>query len=433
MDVNIQSILESELAEGLKKYNAKEISGLVMELPSGEIRAVANLPSFHPASFEKFPIENQKLRLITDQVEPGSVLKLIPFAYLLENNLVNLSDSVDCSQGYVTIGRHTIHDVKVSHNLNAKQALVLSSNVATYEFGKDIPNKDLYDLYNNFGFLKRTGIHLPGEATGSMVSPDKWRGITNANILIGYGTSATMLQIANAYATIANGGTSVKPSIIKGKIYRNNNIVYDKTSKGKRIVSEKTSLTMTDWLVEAVENGTGKSARIKNVKIAGKTGTAAKIDPATNRYSQRKYIATFVGYFPAYNPQYLILITLDEPYPLTQGGQVAAPIFKNVAERQIGLNPLLLTIDETIKNTIKSEAQETKIDEQSIAEMHRTLDDDMTIVPNFINMSLRDAIKIATSSGLDITINGNGRVIRQRPREGSVVKIGTRCEVTAVG
>ncbi|MFH0765235.1 MAG: penicillin-binding transpeptidase domain-containing protein [Calditrichota bacterium] len=477
LEASVQSILEEELSKGLAQFHAQSASGIVLEPRTGQIRALASLPSFDPNQARNSRIENQKLRVITERYEPGSIFKIIAFSLLMEKKLVKDSEQADASAQFIRIQGHDIHDVKNCGWVNLHQSLVKSSNVGTISFSRRLKPADMFRQMANFGFFAPTGVELPGEVSGCAPQPETWSPLSQANIAIGQGIAVSLLHMACAYAAVVNDGVYVTPSIIAE--IQDSDGDWEKAAKPstRRVISSRTAQTLTENLIDVVEHGTGKAARIEGIKIAGKTGTAQKPDLQIGGYRQDRYLASFVGVLNASDPSYLILIALDEPVGVNQGGAVAAPIFRRVATRILGLNPELrlnetasnesskkdpvetpdlvsLPVDDAEKKLsrrdlhISARGRGEKVVEQypqpgvTVAEgdtITVTLGFDnlrpgrSVIVPLLRQLSLREAVRKATEAGLTVSIGGTGRVSAQYPSPGTRVKFGSKCELTAHG
>ncbi len=462
IDLNCQTIAIEELAKGVKQFNAKAGTVILMNPHTGEILALASIPTFDSNSPGKFNPEARRNRAVTDSFEPGSIFKLVPIAAALEKNLVTPETIFFCENGHVMVGRHRFRDTKPHGNLTVKEIMSLSSNIGAYKIAQMLGPASYYGFIRDFGFAQKIGIELSGEAPGFVRKPSKWSKTSLSALSIGQEISVNALQIAAAYGVVANGGILVKPYMIKSITDTDGNVVQNYTpQKIRRVISENTAKTLTDFFVSVVEEGTAEKAKIPGKEIAGKTGTAQKVDPERKILSQTDYMSSFVAFYPAKNPRIVGLVVLDTPKPSYFGGSVAAPIMKNIINRltYIPGNNILaeklpfvnessetLTFWQKIKNIWKSDEdtisgnafaaasgkpiaplkKETKYIDISKPEENEKDKDKAGLLkmPNLKGKTMRDAIKILTRQGLDFEIKGSGIVIDQSPSPGSKIKEG---------
>lgn len=479
LDISLQAILEAELTVAYEYYNARNIAGLIMHPRSGEILAMASLPGFDPNSPKDSPTGNQRNIPVTDILEPGSTFKVIPAALLLEKQLASPDDTVDCGNGRITLHGKPIRDWHSFDKLSFRDVIVNSSNIGMVRLTENLSRQDFYSFICDFGFLGRTGIEIEGEVAGSMPKVENWSGLTLPNVVYGQGIAVTLLQLASAYGCIANDGFLVRPTLVRATRTPDGKVHRQETLTIRSPISKSTADTLTSFLVEVMERGTGKAGFIKGIDIAGKTGTSQLVNPAGGYY-QRRFTASFVGFFPAAAPEILVLISVTDPSgPRGEhtGGGVAAPIFKKVARQILGLRPELwaasdcgkasqyltcvevpdlsfLDLDIARELTEKDDltlirhGSGTVVYDQTPApgtlvepgdKIHVTVGprEDLkgatVIMPLLTGLSLRDAIRKATERGLSIRIDGTGRVVKQTPKSGSKAAIGDICRIVAVG
>ena len=475
IDIEIQSILQEELGRAMRKHRPRSATGIVIDPGSGEVLAAASLPCYDPNDPLDNPVANQKNRFVCDLYEMGSTSKIIAAAMLLEKGYANASTLVNTDPGYVEIHGKRIHDV-INHGVvSFRQAVSISSNVGIIKLCEPLTSTEIFRSISDFGLLQETGIEIPGEAAGRLLPIAEWSGLTKPNVVIGQGVSTTLLSMAMAYQAIANKGVQLKPSIIYGIRHPDGDLEMRETQPGRRVVSENTAKILSEFLVEVTNNGTGKAARIKNIPgIATKSGTAQKPDIEKGGYKKNKYLSSFIGYFPVPDPCYLILIALDEPRGSYYGGEIAAPVFRKVAERIIRLSPEIqrivkdpdhqgktqISVPDYCFKQLDDVKQQSKKDGFNIeqfgkgsivydqtppagvlvesgATIQLTLGPEgrqtggVVIVPMLINHSLRDAIYKATNAGLEIRVKGSGRVVKQSLKVGSRVEAGDLCEIFA--
>ncbi len=333
LDEVIQHIAERELDEAVRKWQAEGAAIIVMDPHNGEILALANRPSFDLNEPGETLPERRRNRAITDLFEPGSVFKMITAAAALQEGIVNEEDRIYCENGTYRISNHTLHDVHPYGVLSFQEVIQKSSNIGTVKVAQKLGAERLHHYIRTFGFGEKTGIDLPGEVSGTVRHPRQWWGTSIANIPIGQGVSVTALQLACAMGVIANGGSWVKPHLLKEVLSSEGDVIKSYEEEPPRLVlNPSVSKRLQKILVSAIEGGTGKSAKLKGYLAGGKTGTAQKLD-ANGRYSHSSHIGSFVGFAPYPNPRIVVVVMVDEPRPMYYGGVVAAPVFKKVSEQ----------------------------------------------------------------------------------------------------
>ncbi len=332
IDINFQEIVEYELKQGIKKYEAQ--SGLVVAMnpKSGEIIAMASYPTFNPNNVYRQDLNPMKIKAITDTYEPGSTFKLITASIALEEKLITKNEIFDAYDGLLKIGNVNIRDEYDLREGNLAEAMKYSSNIIFAQIASRIKTEVFINYVKRFGSGKITGIELPGEAKGKLPDIDNFNSNDKKFLGFGYGITATPIQILNSYNAIANSGKLLKPYIVNKIVTKDGNTIFENSPKiVSTPVSEKTAKYLTELLVEVIESGTGKNAKINGLKIAGKTGTSQQIEEGA--YSKQHYTATFVGFFPADNPEISMIVILDRPKSEIYGGAAAAPIFKNIVRK----------------------------------------------------------------------------------------------------
>ena len=339
IDVVYQSILEEELQRAIDSSKAQGALGVIIAPRSGEVLAMANLPLFDPNKASRSSPELRRNRAITDVYEPGSTFKVIAAAAVLEDGLASLHDRIFCGQGTFRLANgDTIRDIQPHGDLLFPQVLEKSSNIGTIKLAQRLSRHRFYEHIRNFGFAIRTGIDLPAETPGLLQEVDQWSKRSLATIAIGQEIGVTALQLAMAYGAIANGGVLMAPRLVAGTIGPDSRL----DDRGgpqpiRRVVSRQTAAMLSEVLTGVVEKGTGQKARIKGVAVAGKTGTAQRAVTGGSGYDPNASIASFVGFLPADNPQYVCVIMVENPRVNGWGGYVAAPTFRRVMERIISL------------------------------------------------------------------------------------------------
>lgn len=334
IDIELQNILEYELRKGVINSGATAGTAVALHPETGEILAIASYPSFDPYNRKNLNNESMRIRGITDVYEPGSTFKMIVAASALEEGIVSEEDTLNGYNGVLATRYYTIRDVHGLGNATFREAVEHSSNIIFSSVANEFADHLFYRYMRNFGFGAQTGVDLPGEVRGNLPKPENYNLSSKRYMGHGYGLSVTPVQLANAYAAIANGGELMKPYVVK-KIFDNKGDEIKKydPEKIRRVISEQTAKRVNDLFIGVVDSGTGKATNISGFKIAGKTGTSQKINDG--RYSKSDYIASFAGYYPAEKPQVSLLVMIDEPRKSIYGGSIAAPIFKNITTRLI--------------------------------------------------------------------------------------------------
>jgi cell division protein FtsI (penicillin-binding protein 3) len=335
LDSVVQAAAEDALDWGMKRFRAQGGSIVVMEPTTGEVLAMATRPSFDPNAPGTAPVASRRNRAITDVFEPGSVFKIVTAAALLEEGRVSPEDVFYCEEGaYKVPGTpHTLHDHRPHGSMPFRDVVRYSSNIGTAKAAQRLTPAELYQYVLAFGFGHTTGIDVWGEENGIVPVPARWSRMSAWNIPIGHGLAATPLQLAVMASVVANGGTRVTPHVRRWLKTPDGQVVRPfPAAPGPRVISPSTSSLLQQLLTGVVESGTGQLAKIQGLTVAGKTGTAQKLEP-NGRYSHRKYVASFVGFGPVPDSRFVIVVSMDEPRPLYFGGVVAAPMFKRVVER----------------------------------------------------------------------------------------------------
>ena len=328
IDATMQYYVEKELARAVAEHRAAWGVAIVMDPSSGEILALASLPSYDVNDFPG-PKDAWMNRAVQLSYEPGSTFKIVAAAAARERNRVGFSEVFDCSSGFITIGGLTIRDHERFGILSFSNVLIHSSNVGTVLFAQRLTIPEYYDTIKAFRFGTKTGIDLPREDSGIVFPPEDWKKTSLPHIAIGYEVRATPLQILRAMNVYATGGLLVRPRVV-----RQGPETAEDGEGPVRVISEKTASELVSRVFEpVVEEGTAKDGRLDGFRAAGKTGTAQKYDNALGSYT-RKYTASFVGFVPVERPRLAMIVVLDDPKENYYGGQACAPVFRDIA-RQI--------------------------------------------------------------------------------------------------
>ncbi len=415
IDKGLQAISEKFLREAVLKYNARMGGVGVMDVKTGEVLVMANYPSFDPNKVSNSKAEHRKISFVTDPFEPGSIFKTLTIASALENKVATLKSNYYCEQGSLKVGNHTITEAESKKHfewMSVADILVPSSNVGTTKIAFDLSFPTLKKTLTDFKIGERLGIEISGESRGIFTSKKNVTPLTLSNISFGQGVATTALQMMSAYATIANGGVYVKPTIVRSVNGSTNEPVRE------RIISEKTAEDLIKALVDVVEKGTGISAKIPHFKIAGKTGTAQRVN-SSGGYSG--YIPNFIGFPVNVLNRFVVMVYVDDPKGNEYyGGVVAAPVFKKVVE-------YLLYKEKNFKQLADKKHGATDLDTFDKIDVVKrktasTKNLDMTKVPNFLGLDKISSGDIAEKIGVAVKHIGSGIVSDQVPGHGAPIE-----------
>lgn len=449
IDKDIQYKAQQILKSAVKKTKAKGGQCLVVDPVTGEILAMAVVPEFNPNIFSEYSPAHWRNRSITDSFEPGSIMKAFLLAASLEESVVSPGTKFDCEQGKFRIGKNVVHDTHKYGVLSVSDIIVRSSNIGAIKIGQRLGYKRFTDYLKKLGFGSRTGIDLPGERKGFIRPIKETRTIDQATIFFGQGMTATSLQLVMAMAAIANGGKLMKPYVVKSITDRSTGKVTVRRPKViRRVFSQKTAQE-TARILEGVsgQNGTAPKAAIKGFRVAGKTGTSQKVDPRTKRYSRTKYVAGFVGFVPLEQPKLVILVVVDEPKGTAYGGEVAAPVFRQVgrwALNHLRVNPnkrssaVVRALPPILdKNVTLLSGKRRKIDTGTGTQPEtNTVSGEVGRIaselkegalPDFSGLGMREVLKRGRALGLKVHLVGTGLAVKQQPDAGTPLQ-----EVAAV-
>ena len=463
LDEKIQYTAQRELLAAIEKTHAMAGSIIVMNPNTGEILAMANWPRFNPNAANGAPAESRMNRAVSALYEPGSTFKLITLAAAFDQDITRPNEVFDCENGAIYIAGHRIRDHKPFGLLNVADILAQSSDVGAIKIAVRLGAPRFYEYIRAFGFGAPTGVDLPGESKGLLHRLENWSAISIGSVSMGQEIGVTPIQLITAVSAIANGGLLIKPHVVQ-QIKRGEQILTVPASlsaaEPRRVIRPETAATMRRLMEGVVLHGTGPLARLDGWTAAGKTGSAQKIDPTTGRYSPTQLIASFTGFAPISNPAVSILISLDSPVGLHEGGQVAAPVFKRVAEqvlsyldvpRDVPLNPRLM--EAAYKRQIEGEAaaledfsptdfsgqpdappvasNQTEPEPKSHApEVAMAADEGGGItVPDFSGKTMREVTEMCLHLGLEPSLVGSNLAVEQHPEAGTQVRRGAKLTV----
>lgn len=436
LDESIQHVAERELERAIAETGSVAGVAVVVQPKTGEILAMANRPTFNPNRFKHSPSSHWRNRAVTDAYEPGSIFKIFTAAAALQEKVVSPDEVLDCGNGGIDVAGTYINDHHVFDRLSFRQVIAKSSDVGTVRVGQRLGRELFFRYVRDFGFGSPTGVVLPGESIGLLRPTSRWSALSLASMSFGQEVGVTALQMAMAVAAVANGGYLMKPLIVRQVEDARGTVV--ETSRPevvRRVLEPETVDTLTEILKGVVREGTGRKAAIPGYSVAGKTGTAQKVD-ANGRYSMIDHVASFVGYVPATRPALVVLVSLDTPKgPRNQGGDVAAPLFAAIAEpalRHLAVPPddpervlrLVAATDLGLGRLTRTAAKaEARAEEDVQGPGAR-------VMPDLRGRSAREAALAAARRGLVVELRGSGKVVEQLPPPGTEIEAGTACILT---
>jgi cell division protein FtsI (penicillin-binding protein 3) len=450
VDQNVQYQVEAALTTAVAASNAKSGSAIVLDPRNGEILALANAPTFDPNNVGAASPDTRANWALQNIYEPGSTFKVVAFSAAIEKGLVKPNDNIDCQMGSITVAKRVIHDHKPFGNLTVADALAKSSNVAAIKLGMRVGDATMYDYITRFGFGSRTGVELPGETPGLVHPVKRWQASSIGSVAIGQEVGVTPLQMASAFSALANDGVRVAPHLIREIRNASGTSIYRPNPEQRRVISKETATALRGMLEGVTLNGTAKKAQLDGYTAAGKTGTAQKIDPETRTYSKTKYVASFVGFAPVNNPAVVIIVVIDEPGGAYHGGDVAAPVFRQIAEQvlpELGVMPdtnfknpteLIARAGQTSEQTSKLRDEEMRQEQSRASTLPQVAARDSRggeiiyavatskaiLMPDLRGQSVRDVARACAQLGMQVEAHGEGRVIQQTPQPGAELRQG---------
>jgi cell division protein FtsI (penicillin-binding protein 3) len=433
LDRTIQYLAEREIDAAWRRTQAKAAMAVVMDPRSGDVLAIAIRPTFNPNTFLDVPSRDVwRNRAVTDPFEPGSTFKVILAAAALEEGVVRPDDRIWAENGQITIAKTTIHDWKKYGWLTFGEVLQNSSNVGSIKVGLTLGRDRYYRYMTAFGFGAPTGIGLAGESRGLLREPQRWSLLSLPTMSIGQEISVTALQMVAAFGAIANDGVLMQPRLVRS--------LFDAEGRETRrfdpqpvrqVVSPETARTLTRMMTQVVAQGTGHNAAIAGYEVAGKTGTAQKLDAATRRYSRNPGVLSFVGFAPADAPRLVMLVMLDEPKNEKWGSEAAAPIFSAIGGEVLryldvpprDATPLAIVTGDGLAARVRTAAMPA---EPVIA-------DGAPVMPELRGRTLRQALATLAPLNVAVRLDGRGRVVEQSPAPGAPVEAETSVRLTLTG
>ncbi|MEK6335223.1 MAG: penicillin-binding protein [Acidobacteriota bacterium] len=452
IDQVIQYRTEQALRAAVESSHAKSGTAIVMDPQSGEILALANAPSFDPNQPPKDSADGRANVALQSIYEPGSTFKIVAYSAAIEKGLVKPEDKIDCQMGQITVAGRLIHDHHPFGVLTVADALAQSSNVGAIKLGLLVGNESMYEYMKRLGFGSRTGIDLAGESPGILRSLNRWQPSSIGSLAMGQEVGVTPLQMASAYCVLANDGQWVKPHLVRELRSPDGEVLYRAKPEMRRALKPETVAALRTMLEGVTLRGTARKAQLDGYSAAGKTGTAQKIDPRTRAYSATKYVGSFVGFAPVSNPAVVIVVMIDEPQGAYHGGDVAAPVFREIAEQilpdlsitpDVELKPGTQLIAETPKASPPS-PQSLKAAQLANEERAATLPTVAArsfsgrtsevvlavaskrgaLMPDLRGQSVRDVARMCARLGLRLEARGDGFAQRQAPGAGAELDSG---------
>ena len=417
IDATIQYLAEKEVDAAWRRTRAKSAMAVAMDPRTGEILAMAIRPTYNPNAFTSATDGDRRARAVTDPFEPGSTFKVIMAASALEEGVVRPTDRIFGENGAITVANATIHDWKKYGWLTFAEVLQNSSNVGSIKIGMQLGKERYYRYMTAFGFGSPTNLGLPGESRGQLRAPAQWSGLSLATMSIGQEISVTAVQMVAAFSAVANGGRLMQPQIVRAVLDAQGRELRSFEPKTVRqVISPETARTLTEMMVNVVANGTGRQAAIPGYDVAGKTGTAQKMDPATKRYSRAPGVLSFVGFVPADDPRLAMIVLLDEPKNEKWGSEAAAPMFAAIgreALRYLNVPPR----DSSPVPIVRGEITAAVAGEGQ------------AVMPRLAGLSLRQAMEALAPFGVRLEITGRGVVTGQSPPAGAPLPAGAVCRL----
>ena len=460
LDEKIQYIAEKELAQAIQETHAKAGTVIVENPSSGELLAVANWPTFNPNAAKDSVAEARVDRAASSLYEPGSVFKIVTLSAAIDQGLTNPDDVIDCQNGAIYIAGHRIRDHKAYGLLTVGQILQYSSDVGAIKLGLRLGAPKFYDYIRAFGFGQPTGVDLPGESRGKLRRLENWTPVSVGSISMGQEVGVTPLQMITAVSAMANGGLIVTPHVIREQRH-GSQVTEPQEPQPRRVIQETTAASMRRMLEGVVLGGTGKKARLDGYTAGGKTGTAQKYDPNTGRYSTHDLIASFVGFAPLNTPAITILVQLDSPVGAHEGGSVAAPVFKRVAQQVLAYLEVPRDIPFDAQTLRAGHAQAAQPKDESLNDVSdfdpvqtsespamdetdssapvpaptatpqtvELAEGDGIPAPQLLGKTVREVTQECMKMGLNPVLVGNGLATEQSPEPGAVIRRGSRITV----
>jgi len=443
IDKTLQYLLEHELALAVRTFEARSGTGVMVDPSTGEVLAMANVPTYNPNDPSEFPSASRRNRALTDVVEPGSTFKIFTISAALNAGVVRPDEQIDYPpNGAMQVADVTIHDAHPEQlkSMSITQVIARSSNIGMAKIALRVGSDRLYRYIKRFGFGEKTGVSAPYEAPGILRTPDKWHEVELATIGFGQGISVSAMQLAMGLGAIANQGMLMEPRLVRRIVDNEGRLLQDFPPRSlRRVVNPDTAKLVTDIMTAVTEEGgTGTEAAMKGFLVAGKTGTAQKASPSGG-YDAEKRVALFIGFVPANAPRLALVIIIDEPAMGRFGGVVAAPVFRRVADqalKYLGVAPSLEELGPSYIGLGHSPAEQEGKPEPTGSEAGPApenrdvvLAPDEMVIPDLRGMSILRVLNLAREQGFKVVPEGSGAAMSQSAPPGTVVKKGSTLNV----
>ncbi len=469
LDASLQEAVEHALERGVSRTGAHAGVAIVVDPSTGDILAMANYPFFDPNARTGAQGEDWKNHAVSMTYEPGSAFKVVTASALLQEGKMAPNDTVDAEGGSYKIAGQVIHDAEPMRRLSFTDALAFSSNIAFAKMSMRLKPVDFYKYIRSYGFGMKTGVALPAEESGRIESVDEWSARSEPTIAFGHEISVTPLQMIMAFSAVANNGVLMKPRIIRSWVDDDGRVVRDNpVAIVRRVISDTTATLLRSMMRAVVEYGTAAGIKHPTIAIAGKTGTAEKIDPKTGKYMHGHFHSSFIGMAPADHPAFVCLVMLDEPTQQKYGGASAAPIFREILDRVSGegigwpehpeiwaarpdMGPIpggqppkvvlaslprplsqspakaiLPVLSKTVSSSASSNAPAS-------APLPPVSGNGERVMPDLRNTTLRDALSRLQELNVEVEYHGAGKVLEQDPAPGTPLRHGGRCRLKLGG
>ncbi len=442
IDQGIQDAAEAELAAAARTFEAVGGAVVVVDPRTGEILALASWPGYNPNDYSASDVAARRTRAVSDAFEPGSSMKIFTVASALAAGKIGPTQELYCEKGIMKVDNVFIRDTHPAEWLPVPKIISLSSNICAAKIGMQLGGAQLYEALRRFGFGQSTGLPLTGEASGTLRPRGRpWVEVETAAASFGQGISVTALQLAMAVSTIANGGELMEPILVsRVSTARGETVRAMAPTVRRRVVPKRVAQQVAEMMIGVTEgDGTGVEAAVEGYEVAGKTATAQKIDPKTGRYSEDRYIASFVGFVPARHPVLAMAVVVDEPMVDHAGGNVAAPVFRRVAQMALkykGLTPRgtprvdmaqLAHRSDPAARTYQllraAEGEVPSIQEHGAANPN---DRDGIRMPDMMGWPMREVVRQTEELGLVPSVQGTGLLAKQQPAPGEAAAKGAK-------
>ncbi len=426
LDARIQHAAEVALKKAVSTTRARAATAVALDVQSADVLAMAVYPGFNPNTAAETAAERRRNRAVTDVFEPGSSMKPLVTAVALDDGKLKADSIIFCENGSLTIGQHTIRDTSSHGWLSLTGIIEKSSNIGAAKIGQTLGRERLGAALRAYGFGQKSGATFPGEVSGLLRDPSSWSEVGVATISYGHGVAVTALQLAAAYRVLAAEGAYKEPRLVARIDGRGGEADGGALRRERQVLRAQTTRRLRGMLEAAVgSEGTGTLANVPGYRVAGKTGTAQKIDPVSGGYSSDKFVAVFAGFAPAEAPRVVVVVAVDEPVIEHTGGAVAAPVFADIvgaALRYLGVPPT--GFGEEPRPAARVAAALERARAAAANEAAPTRDGPRAApgaVPSFLGLTAREAVEqfALVGRGLDLSMAGTGRVVRQDPPAGA--------------